>query len=206
MREELNKMGSEFCKFREEKEAERRLKWNTSNIMRDIVVDEDCGLSILFYLTHFSATKVLLVVRRKQCFSEHNSSVLLIFPSGICPHVHSLHTLNWCPCKPVWLFSVKSIQFCWTIITFNEKVLFHWVRKRLINLTFTAVCFHHTLLALEGPPRRQLFQKAGWCCYCTSLFKLSSYIMSPTSVLWTTLFFFAVRCFYLLDNKSCNSS
>ena len=25
-------MGSEFCKFREEKEAERRLKWNTSNI------------------------------------------------------------------------------------------------------------------------------------------------------------------------------
>ena len=159
MGEELNKMGSEFCKFREEKEAERRLKWNTSNIMRDIVVDEDCGLSILFYLTHFSATKVLLVVRRKQCFSEHNYSVLA-FPSGICPQDHSLYTLNRCPCKPGWLFSVESIQFCGTIITFNEQVLFYWVRKRLINWTFTAVCFHHTLSGTGGPSKKTVISES----------------------------------------------
>lgn len=159
MGEELNKMGSEFCKFREEKEAERRLKWNTSNIMRDIVVDEDCGLSILFYLTHFSATKVLLVVRRKQCFSEHNYSVLA-FPSGICPQDHSLYTLNRCPCKPGWLFSVESIQFCGTIITFNKEVLFYWVRKRLINWTFTAVCFHHTLSGTGGPSKKTVISES----------------------------------------------
>ena len=159
MGEELNKMGSEFCKFREDKEAERRLKWNTSNIMRDIVVDEDCGLSILFYLTHFSATKVLLVVRRKQCFSEHNYSVLA-FPSGICPQEHSLYTLNRCPCKPGWLFSVESIQFCGTIITFNEEVLFYWVRKRLINWTFTAVCFHHTLSGTGGPSKKTVISES----------------------------------------------
>lgn len=159
MGEELNKMGSEFCKFREEKEAERRLKWNTSNIMRDIVVDEDCGLSILFYLTHFSATKVLLVVRRKQCFPEHNYSVLA-FPSGICPQDHSLYTLNRCPCKPGWLFSVESIQFCGTIITFNEEVLFYWVRKRLINWTFTAVCFHHTLSGTGGPSKKTVISES----------------------------------------------
>lgn len=193
MGEELNKMGSEFCKFREEKEAERRLKWNTSNIMRDLVVDEDCGLSILFYFTHFSATKVLLVVRRKQCFSEHNYSGLLVFPLGICPHDHSLYTLNRCPCKPVWLFSVESIQFCGTIITFNEEVLFYWVRKRLINLTFTAVCFHHTLSGTGGPSKKTVISE--------SWLMLLLYQLAQTAILHHVSDFCAVNNIVFLGCK-----